>query len=97
MKSQKLGRFLVEIRDAEGRAQFCGCPESLPADVRCSALALSYNVSVGLFGGFAPLVATWLIRRTGVDMTPAVILIAVAAIILVALWRSPETSGRALR
>ena len=64
--------------------------------MRCSALALSYNVSVGLFGGFAPLVATWLIRRTGVDMTPAILIAVIAAVILLALWRSPETRRRAL-
>lgn len=71
--------------------------EALPGDVRCSAVALSYNVSVGLFGGFAPLVATWLIHRTGDEMMPALILIVVAAVILVSVWRSPETRGISLR
>jgi MHS family proline/betaine transporter-like MFS transporter len=71
--------------------------ESLPGAVRCSALALSYNVVVGLFGGLTPMVVTWLVRRTGVDMIPAMILMLVAAIILMALWYTPETRGRALR
>ena len=71
--------------------------EALPARVRCSALSLSYNFSVGLSGGLTPLVATWLIQRSGDEMVPAMMLMMVAAVTLLALWRTPETAGVPLR
>jgi MFS transporter, MHS family, proline/betaine transporter len=71
--------------------------EALPARVRCTAISLSFNFSVGLFGGLTPLVATWLIQRTGDEMVPALMLMVVAAVTLLALWRTPETAGTPLR
>jgi MHS family proline/betaine transporter-like MFS transporter len=71
--------------------------EALPGKVRCTALSLSFNFSVGLFGGLTPLVATWLIQRTGDEMVPAITLMTVAALTLAALWRTSETAGTALR
>ena len=70
--------------------------EALPREVRCTAISVSYNLSVGLFGGLAPMAATWLIRRTGDKMIPAAILTVVAALTLVALRRTPETVGMEL-
>ena len=32
-----------------------------PPAVRCTAIALGYNVTLGLVGGISPLVATWLV------------------------------------
>jgi MHS family proline/betaine transporter-like MFS transporter len=71
--------------------------EALPREVRCTAISVSYNLSVGLLGGLAPMVVTWLIQRTGDEMFPALILTVVAALTLVALWRTPETVGMPLR
>jgi MHS family proline/betaine transporter-like MFS transporter len=42
-----------------------------PVEIRYSAMATGYNVSAALFGGTAPLVATWLIRETGNLAAPA--------------------------
>jgi len=71
--------------------------EALPREVRCTAISVSYNLSVGLFGGLTPVVATWLIRRTGDEMVPAIMVVVAAALTLVGLWRTPETAGRPLR
>jgi MFS transporter, MHS family, proline/betaine transporter len=71
--------------------------EALPGRVRCTAISLSYNFSVGLSGGLTPIVATWLIQRTGDEMVPAIMLMIVAAVTLLALWRTPETAGMPLR
>lgn len=49
-------------------------------DVRCTAIAMGYNVAVGLIGGFSPLVATWLVRRTDNDYSPAFMIMAAGAI-----------------
>jgi MHS family proline/betaine transporter-like MFS transporter len=71
--------------------------EALPREVRCTAISVSYNLSVGLFGGLKPMAATWLIRRTGDEVVPAIMLVVAAALTLVALWRTPETAGKPLR
>jgi len=34
--------------------------ELMPRDVRCTGLAFSYNMAVGIFGGITPLIVTWL-------------------------------------
>jgi MHS family proline/betaine transporter-like MFS transporter len=71
--------------------------EALPGRVRCTAVSLSYNFSVGLSGGLTPIAATWLIQRTGDEMVPAIMLMMLAVVTLLALWRTPETAGTPLR
>lgn len=46
-------------------------------------MAIGYNMTLALFGGTAPLVATWLIKTTGDLAAPAWYLLAIAAITLV--------------
>lgn len=43
----------------------------LPDEVRCTGLALAYNLAHGVFGGTTPLVAAWLLRETDNPLTPA--------------------------
>jgi MHS family proline/betaine transporter-like MFS transporter len=45
--------------------------EMLPAEVRCSGVAVGYSIRPGLFGGTTPLVATYLVARTADDFAPA--------------------------
>ena len=54
--------------------------ETVAAPMRCTAIALGYNVSLGLIGGVSPMVATWLVYRTANDYTPAFMIMAAAAI-----------------
>jgi MFS transporter, MHS family, proline/betaine transporter len=54
--------------------------EAAPQRVRCTAVALSYNLCLGVFGGLSPLVATWLIKRTGDEIAPAFLIMASAAV-----------------
>ncbi|VVE04036.1 MFS transporter [Pandoraea soli] len=42
-----------------------------PTSTRGTGLALSYNFSVTLFGGFAPLIVTWLIDATHNKLAPS--------------------------
>ena len=64
--------------------------EAVPKEVRCTAIALGYNVSLGLIGGLSPLAATWLVHRTDNDYSPAFMIMAAAAIsFLVLLRRAP--------
>ena len=61
--------------------------EAVDGEVRCTAIALGYNVALGLIGGFSPLVATWLVERTADDYTPAWMIAASAAISFLVLLR----------
>jgi MFS family permease len=45
--------------------------EQFPTGVRSTGLAIAYNFAVMLFGGFAQLIVTWLIRETGSPLAPA--------------------------
>jgi MFS transporter, MHS family, proline/betaine transporter len=71
--------------------------ELFPARERYSGLSIGYNLSLALFGGTAPLVATFLIRETGNAMAPSFYLIASAAFTIALLSKHPETSRIALR
>jgi MHS family proline/betaine transporter-like MFS transporter len=51
-----------------------------PTGTRGSGLALSYNFSVTIFGGFAPLIVTWMIAVTGSKMAPSFYVVATSII-----------------
>jgi MFS family permease len=59
--------------------------ELFPISTRSSGIAVSYNVGVPIFGGFAPLIASWLIAVTGSSLAPSFYLIATSIISLVVL------------
>jgi MFS transporter, MHS family, proline/betaine transporter len=44
--------------------------ELFPSQIRCTGLALAYNIAHGIFGGTTPLVAAWLLRETGNPIAP---------------------------
>ena len=65
--------------------------EAAPLQVRCTAVALGYNISLGVIGGLTPLVASWLVARTGDEIAPGFLMMAAAAISFVTILRFPET------
>lgn len=73
--------------------------DQFPVHLRYSAMATGYNITIAVFGGTAPLVATWLIQQTGDLTAPAWYLAVVAVISLVATLtlkrRSDPGSGTA--
>ena len=66
--------------------------EEVPAAIRCTAVALGYNVTLGVVGGLSPLVATWLVNRTGDDLSPAYMIMVAAAVSFVAALGFRERS-----
>jgi len=60
-----------------------------PAATRVTGLSLSYNISVSIFGGFAPFYAASLIELTGNNLAPAfyVMITALASLISVLVLR----------
>ena len=59
--------------------------EQFPVETRAIGVALGYSVSVSIFGGLAPLVATWLIAQTGDPLSPSYYLIFTGMLSLAAL------------
>jgi MFS transporter, MHS family, proline/betaine transporter len=59
--------------------------EQFPVGTRAVGVAFSYSISVTVFGGFAPFVATWLIAVTGDALSPAYYLMFTALLSIIAL------------
>jgi len=70
--------------------------EAAPARIRCTAIALGYNVTLGIIGGLTPLVATWLVHRTENELSPAFMVTAAAAISFLAVLKFEESSKATL-
>lgn len=70
--------------------------ESFPTNVRYTGFALSMNLANAIFGGTAALASTWLIGATGLEIAPALYLIAIAIGALVAMLLAHEHSHRDL-
>ncbi|MCC6778909.1 MAG: MFS transporter [Hyphomicrobiales bacterium] len=78
---------------------FCGVQpsvmvEAAPAHIRCTAVAVGYNITLGIVGGMTPLAAAWLVERTANDLSPAFLIMAAAAVTTLAISRLPETYRR---
>ncbi|KMO16365.1 MFS transporter [Methylobacterium platani] len=58
--------------------------EIVPAHVRTTGFSLAYSLATALFGGFTPLISTWLIEATGNRAAPAFWLVFAGACGLVA-------------
>lgn len=70
--------------------------EQFPVDSRAVGIAFSYSISVTVFGGFAPFVATWLIALTGDPLSPSYYLMVTALLSVVALLAIQRRSARAI-
>jgi MHS family proline/betaine transporter-like MFS transporter len=66
--------------------------EVFPTRTRYTASAITYNLAYTVFGGTAPLVATWLITTTGNNMSPALYLIVISVMGLIGGLMLTETS-----
>ena len=64
--------------------------ETFPKDIRNTGIGVAYNLVLGLMGGTAPMLCTWLIATTGNDAAPAYYLIVLAVISLIALTTLPR-------
>ncbi len=64
--------------------------EIAPPRLRCSTVALGYNLCMAIFGGTTPIVATYLVSRTGDDFMPAYYVMATTALSLLVIVRLPK-------
>jgi MFS transporter, MHS family, proline/betaine transporter len=65
--------------------------EAAPPQVRCTAVALGFNICLGVIGGLTPLAAAWLVARTGDEIVPAFLIMGAAAVSFVAILSFRET------
>jgi MHS family proline/betaine transporter-like MFS transporter len=65
--------------------------ELAPWRVRCTVLSVGYNISLALLGGTTPMVAAWLVSRTGFTLAPAAYLTLAAAVTFAAAVLLPRT------
>ncbi|MEW2433212.1 glycine betaine/L-proline transporter ProP [Streptomyces caniferus] len=72
-------------------------PALFPTRLRYGALSISFNISVSLFGGTTPLIASALVQATGNDLVPAYYLMVAGVIGLIATFFLHETAGKPLR
>jgi MHS family proline/betaine transporter-like MFS transporter len=64
--------------------------EMFPTRVRYTALSVSYGFAVVLFGGFAPLISTWLVAVTGNPFAPAFYVMTGGALSAIAILSMKE-------
>ena len=82
------------------KAGYSGVLPSLMADqfpvaTRAVGVAFGYSISVSVFGGLAPLIATWLISQTGDSLSPSYYLMFCGLLSLAALMGIQARARRA--
>ncbi|MFT4066761.1 MFS transporter [Paraburkholderia sp.] len=98
MMGALLGQLLLVVGvGLYGGACFVAAPEFFPTSFRATGHAISYQLSVAVFGGTTPLVATLLVHASGSPIAPAYYVTFVAVACLVLTQFVPETKGVRLR
>ncbi len=71
--------------------------EMVPPHVRFSATTFGYNMGAAIFGGTTPLIAIWLIHKTGFVLSPGFYLIFCGLFSLAVVYRMDETAKAKLK
>jgi MFS family permease len=88
---QVLFGILLALYSGAGPAAIA---EIFPTHLRSTWMSSGYALSVAIFGGFAPFVATWLIQVTGSPLAPTYLYLLPSAVIsLLVIWSLKETAG----
>jgi len=87
------GLALLSLLMLYGGPVVAAIGEQFPSRARYSALATGYNLGTAVLGGFAPLVAAWLISVFDTPVAPAGLLVVASLIALPLLLRLKETKG----
>ncbi len=64
--------------------------ELAPWRVRCTVLSVAYNIGMAVLGGTTPLVAAWMVSRSGLPLAPALYLTGAAAVTFVGALLLPK-------
>jgi MHS family proline/betaine transporter-like MFS transporter len=93
--------FFIELCFAVALGSFFGALPALlcelfPTHSRFSGVSIGHNLSMAIFGGTTPMLATFLIHQTGDHSMPALVLVAASVLSLVALRYIKEKAGQEL-
>ena len=69
--------------------------EMAPPKLRCSTVSMGYNIAMAAFGGTTPIIATYLVSRTGDDFTPVYYIMAATVASLFVIVRIPTLIAKA--
>lgn len=79
---------LFAMYSGPGPATIC---EIFPTRLRNTWMTVGYTLAVCCFGGFAPLISTWLISVTKIAASPAFLLIPAAVVSALVILKLPST------
>src|SRR5215469_16115425 len=97
----EMGSIVAAIFSLSVVHAFCNGPiptllaDLLPTHLRYTGIALGYNLAFALFGGTAPLVATWLIKTTRDLGAPAWYVVAAALVSFLVTFSATQAAARA--
>ncbi|WP_277182820.1 MFS transporter, partial [Caballeronia sp. BR00000012568055] len=93
-----IGQLLLAIGlGINGGASFVAAPEFFPTSFRATGHAISYQLSVAVFGGTSPFIAALLTQVVGTPLAPGWYVAAIAMLCLIGTQFVPETRGVRLR
>jgi MFS transporter, MHS family, proline/betaine transporter len=67
-----------------------------PSRARCTVVSVGLNLVYGVVGGLTPIIAIYTIKRSGDDLAPAFLLMAMAAVSFAVITKLRETYNLAL-
>ena len=70
--------------------------DMFPTQIRYTAFSVGYNAAVMIFGGFAPVTATFLIKGTGEPIAPMYYVMACAFVSLLIILRVQDRTNAPL-
>ena len=86
MGLRSAGRLCLGSTGGDGKSSF-------RARTRVTGLSLSYNLGVTIFGGFAPVIFTWLTELTHDNTAPSFYLMAMAVLSIAAVIAVKRRDG----
>jgi MHS family proline/betaine transporter-like MFS transporter len=100
-RGQTAGMFVGQVSlallvAANGGVLPATMAELAPWRVRCTVLSVAYNLGMALLGGTTPLVAAWLLAKTGVTLAPAMYLAAAGGLSFIGALLLPGAARHSL-
>lgn len=84
--SQMLGISIIALGQGFFVGPMCACMVALVnPSVRTTVVSIGYSLPVGVFGGLAPMVTEYFFARLGIQMAPALVIMAGAFVSLVSI------------
>lgn len=86
--------LLLAVPMGVAPAIFC---ELFPEEDRLTGYSIVFNLGLGVVGGLTPMLASWLLLRTGLDIAPALLLVPASLLSVASLLSMRDRSREPLR